>query len=526
MPKIEAIKRGVELQQLDCPVKPRPIVAVSLGPILMGTTLFHTDPGDRDTMIAGALKRFLARLPRINTPLVRRFNRHVRRRLREEFVPLCEFHDFSIETWLAASNYPDWRKQEILAAWEENYTVLNDEKTWKVKSFMKDEGYMDIKHARGINSRTDAFKALVGPLFHAIETVVFQHPVFVKYVPVRKRAEYLWDSLWTPEGKYIATDYTTFEASFIRVLMMSCEFELYLYMLRHTPEFLTMLFVCWVIIGGRNVCTFRYFIVWVFATRMSGEMCTSCGNGFSNWMLCDFVCHESGTNYVGRFEGDDGLARIWGSPIQEGLFAELGMKIKLLHEPELSEASFCGLIFDPVDKAIVTDPIKVLASFGWGKAEYRGSRDDVLLQLLKAKSLSFLYQYPGCPIITELAKYGLRMTLDKKIRKTILERYGWKRDVLEEALAQDVEQLMDTNIGMNTRILVENKFGVSVEVQLEVEAYLRNKVDLEPLLLPLIVTPPNLQQYNEDYVVWWPVGDDDFIGDWWEKMQGFEKEWL
>lgn len=476
-------------------------------------------------MIAGSLKRFLSRTSRLKRHTVLRFHKHVRCRLREEFIPLPHDHDFDLDTWLAESNYPLWRQDEIRCAWEENLEVLRDPKQWRVKSFMKDEGYMDLKHARGINSREDSFKALVGPLFHAIEKEVFKHEVFVKYIPVRERAAYIWDALWVPGGEYITTDYTSFEASFELPMMVSCEFEMYLYMLHRTPVYMTMLLSCWVVIGGINVCTFKYFVVWVFATRMSGEMCTSLGNGFANWMICDFVCHESNVKYVGRFEGDDGIARLWGGQLKVELFAELGLKIKLIREADLAEASFCGLIFDPEDKAIVTDPLKVLASFGWGKSSYRGSSDSVLRQLLRAKALSFMYQYPACPIVTELARYALRVTRNETVRRSIVDRFGWKKDLLEKAL--DLGGSLDDQreIGINTRLLMERKFGITIETQLQIEGMLRSKQDLEPISMPLLEYPPCLELYNEDYVFPWPVGDESFIGEWWANYAGFSREW-
>lgn len=388
---------------------------------------------------------------------------------------------------------------------------------------MKDEGYTDVKHARGINSRSDPFKVVSGPLFHAIECVVFQLPEFIKYVPVRERAKHLFDELWEPGVTFVITDYTSFECGFVLLMMDACEFELYIFMLRHTPALMAMFIICWQVLGGENVCTFKYFVIWVFATRMSGEMCTSLGNGFSNLCLMAFACHLSGVTWKGRFEGDDGVAAVRGT-INKKIFKRLGMRIKLKKVERLEEASFCGLIFDPDHLQIITDPIKVLCSFAWGKARYRAASENVLKQLLRAKALSFMYQYPACPIVTELARFALRMTRNVRIRKSIVDKLDMytRRIYLEALQCKNLD--IGQSIGMGTRCLMERQFGVSVSSQLRVESLFRNKQDLLPIDLFELDFPESLCSFMDQYCLQWPVGDDKYIGEWWAKRPNY-KEW-
>lgn len=412
--------------------------------------------------------------------------------------------------------------------------ALVNEKYWRVKSFMKDEGYLENKHARGINSRTDAFKCLVGPMFHAIEVEIFKMPEFVKYVSVRDRAKYIMEELYFPGYEYVITDYTSFECGFVREMMGNCEFIMYIYMIRHTPLYFRMLVVCWDAIGGENVCTFKYFVIWVLATRMSGEMCTSLGNGWSNFCLMSFVAYKSKVTFKGEFEGDDGLAVILTGKLDPSYFERLGMRIKLEKVATIEEASFCGLLFDTQDMAIITNPIKVLANFAWGKAAYRNASSTVLRQLLRAKALSFMYQYPACPIVTELAYYAERMTRNQKIRKSLLDRMdAYDRRRLQQAMVWYEEArktgTLDSGenrrpIGMNTRILMERQFGVSVHAQLTLESMFRSKHDLEPISIPLIEWPEDLVSFQENYVLQAPVGDDAYIGEWWNKMPNY-KAW-
>jgi hypothetical protein len=236
------------------------------------------------------------------------------------------------------------------------------------------------------------------------------------------------------------------------------------------------------------------------------------------------VATKSNVLYKGRFEGDDGVVAILGGEMDVSLFARLGMKIDLQKVSDLSEASFCGLIFDPTELNIITNPIKVLANFAWGKGRYRSARQSVLLQLLKAKALSFMHQYPACPIVTELARYALRMTRNITIRKSIIDQLdSFERGRLLDAMACPD---LDANrpIRMGTRCLMERVFGVSVEIQFQVEELFKHKLDLEPVSIPHIDWPEGLVDYAVSYVLDWPVGDDNYIGEWWGKIPHY-KEW-
>lgn len=374
---------------------------------------------------------------------------------------------------------------------------------------------MDWKHARGINARHDAFKNLSGPMFHAIEEEIFKLPHFIKYIPVRDRARAILEKLWAPGGHYDITDFTSFECGFVYDFMMACEFQMYLYMLAHTPMYYTMLKICHEILGGVNVCTFKEFVIWVICTRMSGEMCTSLGNGWSNYCLFDFAASKSGASYLGFFEGDDGVARVWGKPIDESIFSRLGMVIKLKRVENLHEASFCGLLFDPTALQIITDPFKVLGTFAWGRALYRGAKDTVLQQLLRAKALSYLYQFPACPVVTAYARYAERMTRHVIIRKSIIDQLGWyERKKYLDAVAHMEDVMHEETIAADTRHLMEQQFGISYNDQLNIERMFDAKRDFCPITLPLDFPSPPVD-FALQYMLDWPVGDENYIGEWW-----------
>jgi len=467
----------------------RPVVQISLGPVVVGAVRPHPDPLDPDTTIAGVRHRFLKKPLPSEDGLLKKFRIHVRKQCRKEFVPIPHDADVSVELWLSHTDYPDWRRQELRVQWDGVASMWDPDKShryFRCSSFMKDEDYPTYKHARAINSRSDQFKCAVGPIFKLIEEQVYRHKAFIKHVPVAQRPDYIMGYLHREGAKYIATDYTAFESLFVRELMEACEFELYSYMTQHLPAGGEFMRLVREVLGGLNLCVFKDFKVAVEATRMSGEMCTSLGNGFSNLMLMQFVCEEAGCREVlGVVEGDDGLFTMVGTPPTAADFARMGLVIKLEVHDTISTASFCGLVFDPMDRVNIADPRKVLTNFGWAQRNYARARSSRLVVLLRCKALSLAHQYPGCPIIAELGWYGIRATpkiVSRKLlmfasRKAIFNSYT--REKTMAALQRgDIPRIEPPR---NTRLLVEKLYGISIEVQLSIESYLSSLSAIQPL---------------------------------------------
>lgn len=477
----------------------------TLGCHVEGACLPHPCATDQNTMIAGVCKRIAAKVPEPEEEELHNLKRFVYEWLHKNMVPLSSNTDYSFETWLSNTNYPEWRKEELRRV---KLSILDpyDKSNFDVKCFMKDETYPAYKHARGIFSRKDEAKCLLGPFIKKIEEVLYDHPAFIKHVPVKDRPAYISRMLDRPGVKYVATDYTAFESHFTSKIMESIEFVLYRYMLKECPDrkLVKMLLSR---LSGWNNCTFKRFRLNIHATRMSGEMCTSLGNGFSNYMLMLYACHRVGSTCEGVVEGDDGLFIVQPNIPTTEDFARLGFTIKMEIHTELRTASFCGIIFDEKDKVNVTNPLEVLCGFGWSKSTYIGARNVRKMELLRSKALSFLHQYPGCPIIQSLAKYGLRVTRHIDLRRYISKERSlnmWERDQLNLAL-KDLEQglLVEKTVPANTRLLVEQLYGISVKDQKLIEDYLDSKQELSPLKYGVIDTYMDGQwkHYYSEYVM-------------------------
>jgi len=193
---------------------------------------------------------------------------------------------------------------------------------------------------------------------------------------------------------------------------------------------------------------------------MSGDMCTSLGNGFTNLMILKFLAFKKGAQIRLLVEGDDGLFAT-NAQFSPADFAQLGFKVKLKASRDPCTSSFCGLIFSESGQ-IVRDPLKFFAGFGW-TGSFLNAGAKVMWQLLRAKALSAAYETPQCPIVGVMAREALRRTVGVQAR---FVRDGYHEEVAEF----EVPEFAPTN---STRQLFAEKFGVTIAVQLVAEQAIR-----------------------------------------------------
>lgn len=485
----------------------RPPVQVPTPAALVGAALPHADPADPKTTKAGVAKRAASKLPNPNKATLKRFKNFVKKWCKKNIKPLDADHDFSFETWLSKTNYTSSRKEELRRVYARSADI-KDPKYHMCKCFMKDETYVDYKHARGIYSRTDEWKCFLGPMIKAIEEEIYKLPQFIKHIPVHERPDYIMKYLFRPDATYSATDFTSFEASFVRELMQCTSFVLYKHMMRNTPLWKQMNFAMKVL-AGTNKCLFKRFRFWVVATRMSGEMDTSLANGFSNLMAFLFLCHEMGIKDVKMVvEGDDGLASTPGNkfPTSE-MFAELGFNIKLDIHQDIEQASFCGIIFHRDERVNVTNPLENLFTIGWLPERYAKAKLSTKMAILRCKAFSAAYQYPGCPMIDAYARHILKHT--RKYHSAAVHAVhnlnvfnNYERETMIRAVKTEAH-LPVRKCGMYTRIMVQNNYGISIHDQIKFENFLEERTSLESFrpadLLKYV--PKSWTHYYEHYGV-------------------------
>jgi hypothetical protein len=299
----------------------------------------------------------------------------------------------------------------------------------------------------------------------------------------------IYNALFRDGGSYIFTDYTAYEAHFVPEVMRSCQFKLYKHMTRHLSCYDDVMRFCFSTLAGRNKCIFKNVTVGINGVRMSGEMDTSLANGFHNLMAFLYLCWKNGAkDVVGFVEGDDGLFRVEppSAAPSADQFSLLGFTIKIGVTDRLSEASFCGQVYDIDEGIVVTDVLDALSRFGWTNKKYVRASFPTRLELLRARGYSMVYQYNGCPVLSTLGRKILELTEGVQIRQTIIDSLDlWERAKLNSAISNlPVEKIP----GPATRFLVEKLFGLPVEVQIDWERRISQQTEFGPL-------PINLDDY-------------------------------
>jgi len=427
---------------------------------------------DRDTSVAGCLHRVLLDI-NFNLELIKEISQYAETYVKK-FDPIPNDADLSAETWLPQTDYTLKRQQQLLEI--SRKLVKLRPRDMACKSFIKDEFYEEYKHARTINSRTDKFKVFVGPACKMMEKIVFNSPHFIKYIPVSDRAKWVKDRLST-FTKFLSTDFSSFEASFTVALMEAIEMHLYKRLLQNHPEIYQVLHDA---LCSENELVFREYTATVLGKRMSGEMTTSLGNGFTNLILMSFVMEKLGYEWDGVFEGDDGLLGVPDTASEDKvnqILSQLGLIIKIKPFNSLNHVSFCGLVFDDESYIVLTDPYDFIVRFGWLSRKYLNARDNTIKSLLRAKAYSGFYQFKQCPIIYVLCYQVLKLTSGYQLK---IER-DWKVHTIEEAVRNKIDVRTLEDIPDSARVLMDEVYGISIPVQKRFEAYFLQMRDLKPI---------------------------------------------
>ncbi len=387
-------------------------------------------------------------------------------------VPSCgEF--LSFEDWLESTDYSMKRKDEIRSALEGECQDTKVHKRYRVDTHVKDEFYEEAKPLRLINARNDYAKAILGPVIKTIEKRVCKLKWFIKYVPVFERPAVLQSVLDRPGIHYACTDYTSFEAQFVPSVMRALERPLYRRMTVNYDQHQLFMWIFDHVLTGTNelnVC--KYFSATLQGVRMSGEMDTSLANGWCNLVLFMFVLWSKGVDITdlidicGFVEGDDGLFALPSRLLPScDDYTSLGFVIKIIIVEQLNLASFCGNIFSPGDDIVVTDPIKMLSKLGWCSRKYIGAGHAVQMALLRAKALSLVHQFNGCPILSAVGRRIVELTREVRFRKDFLQNAfnEYERQFI-------VEELPPVKYpGEQTRYIVEELYNITISQQKEIE---------------------------------------------------------
>lgn len=408
--------------------------------------------------------------------------------------------DLSFTTWCSNLKQPLWRREQLAAERDRMlsqrpcadhdilpYRTASD---GVLQTFTKREKMVKMyKTPRAINARSDTAKVTFGPLIKLLESAVYDItwpdtglPAFIKHVPVSQRPRMLERLASLRVGEVICSDYTAFESCATPELMLACEFVLYRWICGSSSKAHSILDMFEEMVTGENKMDYAHFCATLHGSRMSGEMNTSLGNGFLNLCIISYVGFTLGKEIRGFVEGDDGIfveLTPSTSPLNTETMMASGALLKMEKPHAVSTAEFCGNIYVPGEYSNLTDPMWFLASASWYLDPQAYTINlKTRMQLLRARAMSGLAEYPGAPVISVWCNEVLRRTAGYKERFSLrgIVDY-WDATVLSEYdgdLTPKIAELASRPITPASRALVETVFSVPIEAQLELESLIRS----------------------------------------------------
>jgi len=490
------------------------------------------DRHDAKSQILGVCKRLAVRLPHVSSAIDVEMDKFIDKFFGLFFRPLRDDDILDPMEWIETRPYTQARKQEHKDAW------LAGEPTNPQNTFMwiKSEWYDTYKHDRFICPLDDWTKMYMGPVATEIDKQVFRLPCFIKKVPQHKRVEYLIQLIdrvcnWSSES-----DVTSMEAHHRhkRARWLVKLVTKFVSGLKIGAGYIEMVKR---IIGykRRTVSEAGNFRVYGLKRLCSGMNETSVFNSLLCVMLHFFILeHKFGhklenmaklldderleeleyvTNLGPAFvasEGDDKLSvEEPAEHMSAQVYAEYGFAAKPRKNVDMYGTDFCSMIFTR-DHILITDVLYVYVTFGWANDAYLFVGDRRIDELIRARAMSLFCQYENCPVLHELARYAIRITshvdMDRFFKKRNWGISQYEFDQLYEAYLYYNERIktrpfVEIDCPVNTRLMVERMFGVSVDEQKEAERKLMAMTTKQQLnLFPLHLYPEDWLHYSTFFV--------------------------
>jgi hypothetical protein len=171
-------------------------------------------------------------------------------------------------------------------------------------------------------------------------------------------------------------------------------------------------------VKGTNRTTFGDFQVEIKETLMSGMQWTSSANGVLNLCIMSFLTLKSRypdatpeelieklDSFHGMFEGDDGLISCTRGELSQDLIRDMGLQLKMKYCDHFGDASFCGVVCDPVTLKVIYDPEKFLRKAFVLPPKLQHASTKTLTAYLRCKMLSYYHLFGDAPIVGPISKY-------------------------------------------------------------------------------------------------------------------------
>jgi len=441
---------------------------------------FCVNPRSKRNLELAFRKRLCPELPNIELNLLPKLKKFVKQYLKTNFKPLpaINYDEQLFEDWLlSCTHYNEARKVKLRLCFKKlaRQGFHLKENDFYGEAFCKREFYPEPKCLRFINSRSDTFKALLGPYIKKIEHQVYADRHFVKGLPVDQLPKRLvqlknWD--WILE-----TDYSSFESSFNIEYVKVVEMQFFRYFLQNNYGMLKLLLKSYISGNEERVQRLynRDFKYQITGCRLSGELWTSLCNGFSNLMNMLFLCKEKGIECDGFVEGDDGIFGLSQPDLLASDFARLGFSIKMEYENQIQFTTFCGNTFSDESLKLLVNPEQIGRVFWSCGAQYINAKESVLRSLFKSKAASLYVMGKNTPVAGML---GFKLLTKYSSDSIIWTTNWWEKWIFDYFRTMKVEKPV---INYNDRVLYSWKFGIPISEQLLLEeAILNSSTDCIP----------------------------------------------
>lgn len=391
--------------------------------------------------------------------------------------------DQLVDDWLQESSYSGSRKKQLRALYDvyasRGYLRKKD---YACKSFIKAEGYAEYKAPRVIISRSDTFKVVVGCFIKKIEDAVYNHPVlgrhFAKHFSVEDvvaRMSEIRDNY-----KYVGeTDYSSFEGSFSPKYLRSVEWRLLSHMLRNNPKVRNYVKACYFMYAGRRVDTDTKFTneaainyvsskfgsVQFSGSRLSGELWTSLGNGFSNLVNLYACALHNGQDIDAIVEGDDAFIGMHSAFLNGEFFKRMGFTLKIVQGSDITDLDFCGHKVN-TESGTRLSRLNLMVNAGWAITRNGPLSETSRKRLFLGKCLSGIVLASGNPVFQVYFARNIQLLLHEGIKVPKLDDENrWWNTHSEMAEAERWHTYLKEPT-RSDRLLFEELYGVTVADQI------------------------------------------------------------
>lgn len=393
---------------------------------------------------------------------------------RMKVAPLIP-NDILLENWLVNTRYNTKRRNKMRSLNAKYINRLHNFPIYllQCKSFIKSEFYNAVKEPRIINSRTDSFKAVIGPYTHLTEEYVFNDH-FIKHKTPDEIAR-IMSEISSKHSVIYETDYSSFEGSFSKEIMENVELKMFEHVLQCYPHVVSLLQRTY-----RTQNVIKYQIhgklkakASFSGSRMSGDMWTSLSNGFTNMCLVEYILSKNNLRapYVRNdflVEGDDGFI-CTDKKIDWSYANDIGFTLKCEECKDMNKLSFCGICTH--DGLLVPDFKRIMNHYGYShdRTSIRylttGSKNQKrkFRNMIHSRALSLLAQSRGIPILQSIAQQQLQFG------GHFDPRYidWWENETYDFS---NVTSMTALPISKSMREFFAARYDIPIETQLQIES--------------------------------------------------------